>query len=89
MDIAFSYYDGTREVPWGSTEELAFTKKPLGRGTEDPGACGCLGVRYPAGGLESWGGSWMERVFGHGEVLLNHGFFGLSRDGAVLSEQQS
>ncbi|CAK9080372.1 unnamed protein product [Durusdinium trenchii] len=27
VDIAFSYYDGTREVPWGSTEELAFTKK--------------------------------------------------------------
>lgn len=27
VDIAFSYYDGTRRVPWGSTDEVAFTKK--------------------------------------------------------------
>ena len=27
MDVAFSYYDGTRSVPWGSNEELARTKK--------------------------------------------------------------
>ena len=25
VDIAFSYYDGTRGVPWGSTDEVAFT----------------------------------------------------------------
>ncbi|CAE7799488.1 unnamed protein product [Symbiodinium necroappetens] len=27
VDVAFSYYDGTRHVPWGSPEELAFTKQ--------------------------------------------------------------
>lgn len=27
VDIAFSYYDGSRRVPWGSTDEVAFTKK--------------------------------------------------------------
>ena len=26
VDIAFSYYDGSRRVPWGSTDEVAFTK---------------------------------------------------------------
>ena len=31
VDIAFSYYDGTRTVPWGSPEEVAFTKKCLAR----------------------------------------------------------
>ena len=34
VDVAFSYYDGTRSVPWGSNEELARTKKRLG-GTEE------------------------------------------------------
>ena len=29
VDIAFSYYDGTRTVPWGSPDEVAFTKKCL------------------------------------------------------------
>ncbi|CAJ1397727.1 unnamed protein product [Effrenium voratum] len=27
VDVAFSYYDGTRHVPWGSPAELARTKK--------------------------------------------------------------
>lgn len=26
VDVAFTYYDGKREVPWGSAEELATTK---------------------------------------------------------------
>ncbi|CAE7602114.1 ASNS [Symbiodinium natans] len=27
VDVSFSYYDGTRHVPWGTPEELAVTKK--------------------------------------------------------------
>ncbi|CAE8710649.1 unnamed protein product [Polarella glacialis] len=26
VDVAFSYYDGTRQVPWGSLEEVSLTK---------------------------------------------------------------